>query len=514
MSRIRSGWRKLILVPALAVTAPAADAGAAVPFEEPRSIVSRVGVARMEQGISVDLAGGAGRAALFEDTGAGGGYITRRLVIRAADGSWSRPIRVPEDARIAGNAAGDVAVTGTTASAVELRLLARDAAAPVVETLAGAGSPLGPPGLAEDGTLALVMTSGDAVTLRRRAPDGTWTTLPLDLTPALGGGSDSGVAVAVLGVLPEPDGSTRIAALTVALQGGVRLLHVRVQADGSLAELDETPVALSEDGMFGLSRSVRRLRAALAPGGAIVAVVPDRGGSSASPTLRLVAYTRAAAGGWTRSLVREQPQTYGGLQELQSFGVGVALDADGTAAVGYHAWRVGVFVRPAGSARWGRRITLQTLDTDQGYHSVPGIALAGGQLHAVWGANPYLIQRGGNEWRLVARTLAVGPASLAGGAWPTVLEGLAPVRAVRAGLRTRLLTSVRLARGPATVFVALEPCTPRCQHVSDPEVAIQGRVGANAINFVRRLVPGRYRLRVYTFGPVHILERSRLVVVR
>jgi hypothetical protein len=212
-------------------------------------------------------------------------------------------------------------------------------------------------------------------------------------------------------------------------------------------------------------------------------------------------------------LVRERPQTYGGLRELQSFGAGGALDADGTAAVGYGAPWVGVFVRPAGSARWGRRITLQTLDSDQGYHSVPGIALAGGQLRAVWSANPYLIQRGGNHWRLVERTLAVGPASLAGGDWPTVLTGLTPVRAVRSGPRTRLLASVRLARGPATVFVALEPCIQRCQHVSDPEFAIQGRVGANAISFVRRLVPGRYRLRVYTFGPVRILERSRLVVV-
>src|SRR6185436_8537982 len=141
-------------------------------------------------------------------------------------------------------------------------------------------------GLAEDGTLALVTASDDAITLRRRAPDGTWTTLPLDLTPAVG----REVGVGVLGLLPEPDGSTRIAALIVAMQG-LELLHVRVQADGSLADVDRTPLQLSEMAAFGLARGgARGVRAALAPGGAAVVVVPDsveaRRGQSSSGTLR------------------------------------------------------------------------------------------------------------------------------------------------------------------------------------------------------------------------------------
>ena len=308
----------------------------------------------------------------------------------------------------------------------------------------------------------------------------------------------------------EPDGSTRVIALTgKALRFG--LLHARVLADGALVERDETALDLAEIAMFGLARGgAARVPLAMLPGGAAVVAVPDAVGGR---TFRLLAYTRAASGGWTRSVVRTQRFTYRRDLETQYLGAAVALDADGTAAVAYGSPWIEVYVRPAGAARWGRGIPLQAMDTDQGIFAAPGLALAGGQLRAVWGVNPFLLQRGGNRWSLVERELAVGPASAAGGVWPTVLASLAPVRAVRRGLLTRIVTSVGLARGPATVFVALDACTPRCAASPEPEHAIQGRVGRNAISFARRLVPGRYRLRVYTFGAIRVQERSRLVVV-
>jgi hypothetical protein len=508
MYRIGASWRKVVLVPVLAVAAPASAAGAAVPFEEPRMIVDRVGVVRTEQGLRVDLAPGAGRAALFEDTGAGGGYVRRQLVVRAADGAWTRPVRVLPDARIAGNAAGDVAVAGSTNDGVEVRFLARDAVAPAVESLPGAGELNGAPGLAEDGTLVLLTVLDGTATLRRRAPDGTWTATAVD------GGALAGtdVAVTALGVLPEPDGSTRLIALTVRSRA-IGLLHVRIQADGSLVERNETALDLAEVALFGLARGgAGRVPLAVLPGGAAVVVLPDAVGSRPH-TFRLLAYTHSAGGGWTRSVVRTQTFTYRSDLETQNFGAAVALDADGTAVVAYGSPWIEVYVRPAGAARWGRGIPLQAMDSDQGIFAAPGLALASGQLRAAWGANPFLLQRGGNHWSLVERGLAVGPASAAGGDWPTVLASLAPVRAIRSGLRTRIVTSVGLARGPATVFVALDACTPRCAASPEPEHAIQGRVGRNAISFARRLVPGRYRVRVYTFGAIRVQERSRLVVV-
>jgi hypothetical protein len=338
----------------------------------------------------------------------------------------------------------------------------------------------------------------------------------MNLAPAPAEGSFS----RVLRALPEPDGTTRVLALLV-VGATYGLLHARVQPDGSLTEHDLAPVELHRSGAPFLKDRGGRLPSALLPGGGALVAVPDMAGPARNATsFRLLAYSRPAGGGWRRSVVTTQRLSYPPYIHVREFGAGVALGPDGTAAVAYGTPGAALYVRRAGAANWGRRIHLQTLDTDAGDRAIPGLALAGSDVLTAWGANPFLIRARGNRWSIVERRLAAGPETAAGSSWPTVLAGVGPV-GVRSrpgpvgGRRARIQTTVTLARGPAPIYVALDPCTPRCRRISDvPEFAVRGRVGRNQVRFTRYLVPGRYRLRVYTPGPSTALTRSRRFTVR
>lgn len=521
-----SGQRRAVLtvprgliVSAVAVSGLvlAPDVPATVRFEQPTVVVERVGTVRSEQGIGVELASGAGRALVFSDTGTLKGLIAPALLVRGPGGRWTRPRRVSAGARVTGNAAGDVVVAGLTGSGAEVRFIRRGEVDGPVEQVPGTTRLHGAPGVGEDGSVALIGEDpGGAFTVHRRGPGGGWAAHPMNLAPAPAEGAFS----RVLRALPEPDGTTRVLALLV-VGSTYGLLHARVHPDGSLTEDDFAPVELHRSAVPFLAELGGRLPSALLPGGGALIAVPDMAGPARDATsFRLLAYARPAGGSWRRSVVTTQPFSYPPYIHVREFGAGVALGPDGTAAIAYGTPGAALYVRRAGAASWGKRIHLQALDTDAGSRAIPGLALAGSEVLAAWGANPFLIGARGNRWSIVERRLAAGPQTAAGSSWPTVLAGLGPV-AVRSrpgpvgGRWARIQATVTLARGPAPIYVALDPCTPGCRRISDvPELAIRGRVGRNRVRFTRRLVPGRYRLRVYTPGPNAALTRSRQITVR
>ena len=347
----------------------APDVPAAVPFESPRVVVDRVGDVRGEQGIGVELASGAGRALVFTDTGSGDGYIAPKLMVRSQGGSWTRPRPVSAGARVTGNAAGDVVLAGSTSSGVELRFIRRGEVDGPVEQVPGTTRIHGAPGLAEDGSVALIGEDArGAFTVHRRGPDGTWAAHPMNLAPAPAEGSYA----RVLRALPEPDGATRVLALLV-VGSTYGLLHARVQPDGSLTEHDLAPLELHRSAAPFLKDLGGRLPSALLPGGGALIAVPDVAGPARNAaSFRLLAYARPAGGSWRRSVVTTQRLSYPPYIHIRGFGAGVALGPDGTAAVAYGTPGAALYVRRAGAANWGKRIHLQALDTDAGDRAIRG----------------------------------------------------------------------------------------------------------------------------------------------
>ena len=502
---------RAVLASAAALAVGAGPAAAVVPYEVPQTVRDRLGVVREEQTMRVELSPGTGRALLYADHGAGGGYITPRLVLRRVDGSWTAPERVNAGTRTGGNAGGDTVIAGTVGGAVRVGLIPRGSdAVAVAEPLPGVTLE-GAPGMAEDGTVGVAVRDAQgAIGLRRLAADGTWSALALDLQSLAPQSS-----VDVLRVQPEPDGSTRLVALT-SRANDWGLVHVRVLADGSVTEVDRAALALGKHAWLSLRRGPDVVPSVMVPGGAVLVVLAasDRGGNA----LKVLAVTRAAGGGWSTSVVTTNRIALV-THAMQHFGASAALDADGTAAVTYAGRVASVYVRPSGTARWGRAIPLASLDTDAGRFAVPGVALAGEVLRTAWGASPFLIAPRGNQWRIVERTLAPDPASVTGGQWPTALAAVGPVRATHTGpFAYRLQVSVRLRAGPSVVFFALDRCAPSCGPRygggAPPDHAIHGRVGANAVSWRMRTGSGRYRLRVYVPGPDGVIQLVRFVTLR